>query len=126
LAICKLSHLQNTAVANKDFPTFLAFANLGVCKILTSDTVAWCGHVIQSSAAAAAAAWLRAGDLVVPNKCVLLLPARPSQPQHIIPLVQRFNHQKWERFNSEKVGGHCVFRCGGGGGGVTVVVESAG
>jgi len=24
-------------------------------------------------------------------------------PVHIIPLVQRFNHKKWERFNSEKV-----------------------
>jgi protein phosphatase 1 regulatory subunit 42 len=31
-----------------------------------------------------------------------LLPARP-QPLSIIPLVQRFNQRKWERFNSEKV-----------------------
>lgn len=26
-----------------------------------------------------------------------------TQPLHIIPLVERFNHKKWERFNSEKV-----------------------
>uniref|UniRef100_A0A7R9V4D8 Mei2-like C-terminal RNA recognition motif domain-containing protein n=1 Tax=Chlamydomonas euryale TaxID=1486919 RepID=A0A7R9V4D8_9CHLO len=26
-----------------------------------------------------------------------------TQPVHIIPLVDRFNHKKWERFNSEKI-----------------------
>ena len=26
-----------------------------------------------------------------------------TQPVHIIPLVDMFNHKKWERFNSEKI-----------------------
>lgn len=34
--------------------------------------------------------------------CCVCFVLRP-QPLSIIPLVHRFNHKKWERFNSEKV-----------------------
>jgi hypothetical protein len=37
--ICKVCRLQNKAVANNDFSTLLAIANLGVCKTYPSDTV---------------------------------------------------------------------------------------
>ena len=26
------------------------------------------------------------------------------RPEYVVPLVERFNHRKWEKFNSEKVG----------------------
>jgi RNA recognition motif 2 len=25
------------------------------------------------------------------------------RPEYVVPLVERFNHRKWEKFNSEKV-----------------------
>lgn len=31
------------------------------------------------------------------------LPAAQVDPKYIIPLVQRFDNKKWEKFNSEKV-----------------------
>ncbi len=37
--ICKRCRLQNKALANNDFWTLLAIANLGVCKTYPSDTV---------------------------------------------------------------------------------------
>jgi hypothetical protein len=43
--ICKLCRLQSKAVANNDFSTLLAIANLGVCKTYPSDTVLlFCGQ----------------------------------------------------------------------------------